>query len=75
MRLTRKSSLNRWDLVRIESSEGKTEFGIHVDGIKKEVRLISRDYQHLLQTVSFRTNIKKVTERSVTGSFEEPHNI
>lgn len=70
MRLPGKSSRSRWDLVRIESSEGKTEFGIHVDGTKKEIRLIARDYEHKLQTAVFRSNfIKKVTERSMASKY------
>ena len=61
-RMSSRTRRETWDLLRVEDSFGKPQFGIRLDGKRKQVELYMPNYNNEIQTVTFRKDnaIKKV---------------
>ena len=69
-RMSSRARRETWDLLRIEDSFGKPQFGIRMIGKGKQVQLYMPDYQNQIQTVTFKKDeaIRKVNPLFVNMS-------
>lgn len=53
-RMNSRTRRETWDLLRIEDILGQPQFGVRLNGKRKEIQLYMPDYKNEIQTVSFR---------------------
>ena len=55
-RMSSRTRRESWDLLRIEDSFGNPQFGIRVNGRRKELEVYTPDVTNTIQSIPFRRN-------------------